>query len=374
MRKGKNPIQYGSGIRVNVVKKNGCTIRNLENETHYTFLVICVFKDKLGTKLLSKGINVGNSPTAPPEPVNILTLEKIGQMVDLSWFLEEELVEILVAKSPFPYRLGEFVDYGQIKKLGITLPSHKKGGASYRIMEHGIFYFLPITVKNNLAVVGITKKEIHFEEVKDFKAKVDGEVIRLNWDYPNGIEKILITYPNPDNFPEKVKIEIPNVQKEVKGVHNISLMSTDLRELIITIQTIIDTTEGRLFSEGVETFLLLKKVEVELNVSKKTMGGGIFFKKRSHEFKAIINLNGTTDIPLQLVVKEDNKLISYRDMNRTVIEEIDCFSFSNNLYDLDFTYSPKSKAVRYLFFSLIPKYAKDRNELSFKGNGIRIKL
>ena len=279
-----------------------------------------------------------------------------------------------MSNRPFPFKLGEFVAVNQIKKEGIALPIYQKGKASYKIPHHGVFYFIAITIKNNLAVVGKSQKIFHFQEVQNFQGKVNEQLLHLNWEFPKGVEKILLSFRDNANYSDFQQIEVAKTQRGALGEYTKEILDGKWPEVIITIQTIIDTPAKRFFSKGAEKIFLLKKVEARLTVQKKKTSMGFFFKQKSYAFDAKIVLSGTTTIPLQLVVKENNKLISYKDTNRTVIEEIDSYLLSNGVYEVDFTYAPTSKGVNKLFFSLIPKFAKDRDELIFKDNGIQIKL
>lgn len=371
---GAIPRGRGDGNLLSSVRPNGAVHSSLLNEVMYGYLVIAVFKDTHGRELLSKGKCIQAKATSPPQPVQQLTVHKSKQLLEFSWEQGANKVEIFASSSPFVHQFGEILPYSQLGNLGTSLTILENGRATYRMPHHGVQFFLPVSIKGQIAVLGQQTHALHLEEVGDLEGSMEGENLRVKWTFPPQVKRVELLCGDPLAPVDGIRFVVTWKEYHTGDAgYVLDPFILNSPEVLIKVRTILETPDAILaYSEGRELQIKVKKTTVRFSVQKQGMGS---FFSRNLRFQVKLEVDGWIDETLQLVVKENNRLISLRDPDRHVLMDISGLDLmQENSAQYAVTYKPSSRAVKNLFFSLIPPNSASKDNLEIEGNGKKISL
>lgn len=372
-KKEKAPAKRGEGYQLKNSRLDGATHQNLINNVSYHFLIIPVFKGRDGHEIFGSGTRIQCKPFAPPQLIENLMLQKNKHEIEIKWTPIRDQVELFYSNQKYPFSFKQNLSYDQLKITGQSIAIHEKGKAHLKINTYGLIYILPLSIKNNLAVVGKINSIVHLGEVKNLKGKYDDGKVFLTWDFPEGIEDVKIEYYDLANRSDFYKRNITNKKEEINKGLVIENIDSKWLEMEVLVQTKIEVDGKVYYSEGVKKTIKLKKTKVHFEVKKKPalrMPWG----KRVWHFNLSVQLDGFLNIPLMLLVKENNKLISSKDLDRTKILEFNNQQIESSTFQANFTYEPSNRNAKALFFTLLPVNMLDKNEVEIISNGKKISL
>jgi hypothetical protein len=372
MKKGKVPPRFKEGIRISAVKENAAFCGNLLNDQHYSFRIVPIYKSLSGKELLPEGMTITAKPIATPQPVKELQISKKESMLEIAWLSPNDQIELFCCEKKPSLKFGESLLYNKLSVIGKSIPIFQKGRAGYRLKRHGKFFLVPVTIKDHLAVIGKAHPVFNFKPVSNFKGYLKDGNIRLQWTFPEGVEKVLVVYYEKGNELGEKQQLVHKKDYPAKGIL-LENVEPSWLEIEVIVKTIIEDGKEIAYSEGVKAFIPLKKTALTLAVKKSNSISRILGSKK-YRFNIEVQLDGELSIPLLLVVKENNRLISSKDVKRQLIDELDKSKFLDGLYNTQFSYHRTNGKVKNLFFSLIPKHLKDKGKVLVKNNGLKVYL
>ena len=362
------PTKRGEGKMLTTVQSGGANHEQLENDRNYGYLIVAIFKDIYGKDIFTAGMPIMSAPMAPPQANNTLVVSKNEDGFELTWQTKaNEQVDIYCAEKPQPYKLGEILTMEDLKKCGRLLPLSNQNKTYFRPQGHGAYYFLPVTSKGNLMIAGHAESILHLEDVINLKGVYSEGLLRLEWIFPTGVKKVQISYGSLVNG---AQIEVSDTDYQKERAYFIRNIDGDLWDINIKVKAILDTPTGKVYSKGTECTVRLRKTTIRFDVQKKATS----WFSSTVKLNLSITKEGLLGNTLILVVKEHNKLISFKDLDRVDVLEIvpEAFHFSD--FKAEIEYHPTGKNVKNLFFSLIPKNQTDKDALSIEDNGKKITL
>ncbi|MCB0567599.1 MAG: hypothetical protein KDD01_24795 [Phaeodactylibacter sp.] len=372
-KKDAVPSRRGDGVLLTGVRNDGATHTDLANGDMNGYLVVPIFQDAFGKELPGRGTGAYASATKPPKPIDELEVAKNGNRIEAQWEVGADVVELFSSMKPFSQKFGEVFSYSSPEEIGTAIPVHQKGKATARISKHGVTYLLPITVKGGIAVAGRSATILHFEEVTQFSVRVEDGNLQLKWGFPLGVEKVIVTCADKFNPDNETRYEVLEKEYRKLGYFPIGQLPDYFSEVIVKVRTLIEEPGLSVHhSEGVTAEVKLKKTIIYFEVAK---AGFISFFSKGLKFDLQIKAEGNLSTPMELVVKENNKLTSFKDPARRPIMDLDMVMFEENgKLNTTFQYQPTSKAVKNLFFSIIPKNPEDKEDIQVNRNGKKVAL
>lgn len=314
---------------------------NLTTDKKYRYKFVALFKDCLGKKYSSKGVEIEVVPTLPPKSVDFHVSE-LSDKVILTWVSPAKgILELYSSDKPFVENKNDIVVKDKIKgdKLVIV-------GNSYTAKKdfNGVRYFLPVTVSDNICIAGtcvpivsvLTPEGVAFDKISE-------RSIEISWQWSKGIDCIKLTYLVEEGREQSeliTKLGAPNSRKTIT-------LPKEAKGVEFTIQTQVVGSTGKIFlSEAVKKSFSLQIAKVSfLDVS----GGGLFSRSK---FTIKVQTNATIPCDLHLLIGEGrtpidlNHYKSHLTIDRKLlsIDEPHTFTFQ-------YLRNDKNKA---LIFRLVP--------------------
>lgn len=372
-KKGAPPASRIDGRLLSAVRNDGASHDGLVNDELQGYLVVAVFKDAFGKECYAPGVKAHAAASAPPRPVDYLLVHQQGGRVELEWRDIDDQVEIYYAEKRFHFHIGELLPYSQLSNIGTSIPVLQKGKAAFQLERHGISYLLPITVKGQLAVAGQVAEIKHWVEISNLEFQVDGARLILTWTFPAGVDRVEVTYGDPYDIGNATcRIVTKN---EYMRTGNFTILSLPEQTPImkVHVRTILEDDKGILaYSNGVQLIAKIKKTIIRFFIKKNSLTS-LF--SNIYKFDLVVEVDGPFEARLQLVVKENNRLISFKDPDRVIVRDFSASDFiSLNTLKVSFSYKPGNKGVKTLFFSMIPMNPDDKDCYQIEENGKKITL
>lgn len=201
------------GTKLLIQRETSFVDTGLVNGKTYVYLFQTVFRGIDGQPVETTGTQVTAKPQWPPPAVVDLRLhDRTAQKrSDGSTWLEwtppqrgDLFLYVANVKPAVPVGQVEFVDPpGLEKRFGEPIPllDSRQGRTCWRNPSTGLRSILPITVLDGLAVYGKPLVVVQVPDVENPHARLSGQKLFLAWDWPEYLEKVLITYRS-DRFPE----------------------------------------------------------------------------------------------------------------------------------------------------------------------------
>jgi hypothetical protein len=371
-KKGQPPARRGDGDMLAGVRFDGVVHESLANEQVYGYLIVAVFQDMYGKEVFAPGVPASGAATMPPQAVAGLKLYPNGEMLEIQWPTvpgKAEHIEIFFSEQPFQNFSGEHLraDFSS-KNQTAKVPVSQPGKATFRFPHHGLFYFLPVSVKGNLYIAGQQEKAAHLAKVTGLSGTVSDEGLRLEWKFPAGAQKALVSWKESIGSFAPARKEVTEAEYQRERGCILRNIPADWREVKIAVQTMLDTADGALLSAEESLTVRVKKTAIRFSVQKKT---SLF--SSTHKFKISVQADSYVPVPIVVALKENNKLISSKDPDRVDVLEISPNLYGpDNSYSGDVEYRPSGGKVKSLFFTLLPKDLEYKDHFSIEDNGKKI--
>jgi predicted RNA-binding Zn-ribbon protein involved in translation (DUF1610 family) len=203
-RQGDPPDRPGSGTRL-TASRDSFHDSGLANDIRVGYLVIPAFEDphKPGARLLGPGRTCFAEPTAPPVAVTDLAFTRETGGIRLSWTPPPSPGQVQIRQSQTlpALQVGAILAKEQADALGVSVLATAPGTASVPLPGMIDTWFVPLTVKGTLAVVGKPINVALIAGPSELTADHNERDIRLRWRWPDGCRHIAVCF-GYDDYPE----------------------------------------------------------------------------------------------------------------------------------------------------------------------------
>jgi len=183
------------------VSGNELRDRGLTNGTKYKYELRAIYSDPLSGKEIEghqQWVHIELIPQPLPTQIRDLRIEKNGTQIELKWTLPTVgQVEIyLVSSKPIGIVEGASVSIDTMRKVGtpVIIPGPSIATILTTPLSSGHTVAIPFSVSDSIAIVGKFAEFIDLPEVNNLKVRsASNSRLRLTWDWPPGVKKVVIT-------------------------------------------------------------------------------------------------------------------------------------------------------------------------------------
>jgi len=362
-KKGAIPTNRTQGESLPSVKLNGVTHKGLMNNSNYGYLVIPVFRGKGSQEIYGTGATIKARPVVLPAPISMLTLEKNGTNLAVSWENKGSRATIFYAEQEMTYAYNQMVDY---KMLTTTMKKMRARGNNTAILPlatvTGDLYLYPVTTLSNISVMGsVTNINPKLPEVINLKGQIAKNNLHLTWEYPAKINFVRIDL---EGLHPSKKIISHEVDSKMGGVFTTACPAT-AKEVKVLIRTKPHQVGKNGYSLGQQLSLLANVPTVQFSITKKSKWKAMM---EGLNYELVMEWKGNLKIPLTFMAGEGVPLKSIRDRNGIPIEEIHEESFQDGQsLVIPFNFEPMANRQK-VYFCLFPKKAAHLKKVTIQGN------
>jgi hypothetical protein len=203
-RQGPPPERPGVGTRLSAAR-DSLHNSGLTNDVPLGYLVVPLFQDPLrsGVTLQGPGASCLAVPTSPPAPVINLKYEREAGGVRLSWTppTPQAQVQVRQLNTAPDIQIGTVLSKDQADAWGKPVLAATKGSAQVRLPSVIETWFVPLTVKGTIAVVGKAVNVVLVDGLQELAVDHDGRDIHLRWEWPHGATQAAVCY-SYDHYPK----------------------------------------------------------------------------------------------------------------------------------------------------------------------------
>lgn len=200
IRRGETnyPGRINEGVEVRPLDSKQAVDRPLENNHRYFYTIYCQFVDHTGGFQLTPGTQIEATPQHPPEPIQEVSLAESGpfdaRQVVLEWVppLKGEAV-VVKSRQPSALKFAQVISQQDLPRYGEVLAS-RDNQVRDQVNRLGFYYYLPVVLFEGHAYVGNEKRYVCVEDVSQLSVQNLGYALRLQWNWPQDCEEVLVTY------------------------------------------------------------------------------------------------------------------------------------------------------------------------------------
>jgi tetratricopeptide (TPR) repeat protein len=261
--KGSQSPQRGHGERVPVTGTSGHDT-GLVDETRYSYRIVALFSDPQDPRreVHPPGVTLSAVPVAPPAPIQDLTWEKEGSLLTLTWTPPPgATVEIRQSQTLPAGRLGMVVPESQRARWGTVVSGSGQGMAQVEITSQGKLCFAPFTIRQGTAVLGTPCTVVALDPCSHLQIQRSGRTLVLTWDWPPGVESVLVRYARDRAPQDPTGGDAPSVRvtrREYERAGGWHLRRAEQAQHCFTVFP--QAPEGNLYGPGISAVLTLGSV------------------------------------------------------------------------------------------------------------------
>lgn len=309
MKPGGIPNGNNDGQVLQGVRSDGITAAGLTNDRLYGFLIQTLFINEKGAAVYSPGINCQSRPAAPPQAIRDLKVAKKENKIIVNWTLPARgTVQIYHSQQPFVFSPGEIIPTGKLAGVGTQVPVQQAGNVQIPVDFQGIIHILPVTVEGDMAVVGEAAAVTSLDEVSHLKGYINYGKLYLEWEWPDGAQKVLIMYNNR-HFPAQPgdADAVKKIFTRVEYLRNSGFVirTVEPKDYYFTVFVTVGDGENVLYSSGrhyLVTNTVQKELYYEIHLVKNLMG-----KVKAGQLK-LFSKEDHFKIPAAVLVKKNQGL------------------------------------------------------------------
>ena len=331
---------YRDGTLIKNLTGSSYIDANLKPEQPYTYTFVTIYDDCTQKKHSSKGITQVIRPMSPPKPVHVELDDGINE-AKLSW-IQPDLgtFAIFVSENPVTFHTNDVVklDVIRLPKLNIT-------GSYCTITKNysGERFYLPVTIKENIGVIGNIVSVVAVSPLKDVKIEREDKNIIISWNW-EGTPAVRISYLFDESRPQIKDIFASQTDKSYYQItipNNAKIAEVKVMPLVIS-------SNREIIGTPVEKTFILKATSVIFeDVSNKKK----YVFLTTDEF--VIKIKAETSLPcdLHLLVQEESVPVNLRHYIPTFIIKKSEIK-PNVVSEFSFNYCRKLKG-QIVYFRLI---------------------
>jgi hypothetical protein len=202
-RQGSAPDRSGLGVRLSASRES-MQDSGLANDVTLGYLVVPLFEDphRPGGFVQGAGTQCVAIPTAPPAAIIDLRLVREHGVVQLSWTAPSADVQVHIRQLQMApdYQVGAILTKAQADALGTPVVATTRGSTQVRAFGVAELWFVPLTVKAMIAVVGKPASIALLDGFRNLTADHDSRDIHLTWEWPLGTSHAAVCY-RYDRYP-----------------------------------------------------------------------------------------------------------------------------------------------------------------------------
>lgn len=327
---------YRDDRLITTIKGTSYTDTGLVTDREYAYKFVAVYMDCASIQHKSQGVVLRLKALSPPTPVT-LNITEGPTNATLSWTPPSKgTLSIFLSQEPLTYHKNDIVNLDTIKlrKLNIA-------GNSCVISKNfsGEYYFLPLTIQGNVAVVGDIARLVSVIKPSNVKFDRNDSFALVSWSWDH-ISAVRIEISSDNSSPRHIDLD---QKKSASAQYKVTFPAT-AKSVKVSVRSLVNSsTGGILLSDPVEQVFNLSLVKV-------------FFKDISKAWfsdKYTIEVSADSLLPggLALLVAENfppNDLVnikSYLDIDPSELQPGETLSKS-------FNYTRKMKG-KPIYFRLI---------------------
>ncbi len=195
MTAGQGRLMTGSG--------NSFQDSDVRNGSTYGYLLCACYNDPCNQSqiLRSSGVALTATPIERPSLVEDLRYTRQGRAVSLRWNQPQRgRVQIRRTTSLAQVTPGQLISLDQAQRCGEPVPGLGELGGIVELQSGGTLFFVPLTVVQQSALIGVPVAVTMLDGVSDLKPNRSGNHVQLTWNWPAGAKEVLICW-RPDRFP-----------------------------------------------------------------------------------------------------------------------------------------------------------------------------
>lgn len=251
------PERPGEGTLL-TSSSDGAVDRDLPNDRRVGYRVVTVFSDprRVGAEIVTPGLTARVTPTAPPPPVLDLTCSRAGETVTLEWSpIPEASVEIRWSRQRSEAPAGLVLAASELGRFGEALHGISAGRAQMKLVAQGRFHFLPVTLREDVAVLGEGRSVVSLDAFSRLAVHRSGNHLALTWSWPEGVEEALVAWthdapPADPHDPEARRARVTRREYERTGCWELR-QAGRRRHAFTVFAGACDERGATLFSSGV---------------------------------------------------------------------------------------------------------------------------
>ena len=199
-----------SGIPVPLQQATSFVDTDLENGRLYRYYIQSVFHGIDGNPVLSPGRKFSAKPQLPPDPVPDLRAKRDANGGTILFWTPPQRGEVLLFDLPGSnsqkIKPVEYTTIVELKRrFSEPLPIREplEGQTDWHCESNGVRHILPVTFLDGIAVFGQRIRLTNISDVSNLQMQMSGVDLYLTWDWPEGLDKVLILYRH-DDFPQGI--------------------------------------------------------------------------------------------------------------------------------------------------------------------------
>ncbi|MDR1492429.1 MAG: hypothetical protein LBT05_06895 [Planctomycetaceae bacterium] len=267
-----------SGTGKEIYPQNPGRLRDtgLINGQVYTYKFQTIFQSPEGKDVVMPGKIISCKPTIPPPDVFDLKAEMLpNDNIRFQGTQPKRGTVYLFVNKTSPAK-GTIMQAGLaelIQQFGQPISSAEHGTTRWHNTETGFRFIVPVTLQDGIAVFGQSILTSKIEEIRNLRLHNSGTHWYLRWDFPEGIDQVLLAYRNdqmPDGKNDTNAIRRIVTRKEYKKNDAVSFAGNQNYYFIAF--SLIERDGKRHVSHGIRRQTMKVLVKYSLNFRKSTNG------------------------------------------------------------------------------------------------------
>jgi hypothetical protein len=253
-RQGSAPDRPGLGTQL-PTSRDSLHDLGLPNDAAVGYLVVPLFEDprRPGRRIHGPGTSCVATPTTPPPPVTDLRSGREHGGVRLTWSppTPQAQVQVRQLKTAPNLQVGTVLTKEQADAWGAPVLAATKGLARVRMPSMVEYWFVPLTVKATIAVVGKPISVALVDGLQELAVDHDGRDVHLRWEWPSGATQVAVChsydhYPTTPNDRDAIRQDVTLDQYKREGMF--TMRQVERRPHYLALFAV--TPDGRLHSES----------------------------------------------------------------------------------------------------------------------------
>jgi len=107
----------------------------------------------------------------------------------------------------------------RLSELGTPIMVQRQGYVRWHICFQGQIFIVPVTVEEEIAVIGRAKAVTSLNEVSHLRGQINYNKLYLEWNWPTGTRQVLVAYSH-NNYPSDPNESLATLQQVTKQAYD----------------------------------------------------------------------------------------------------------------------------------------------------------